>query len=244
MANWCHSQVVRQRSAKPLFPGSNPGGTSSLFTGCFVRHSIQVSPEHYRFEAYDDKERWGSYWHQIRAALLLKPNTVLEIGLGTGVFRAYLLQAGVDVKTADIDSSRQPDFLADICQLDEALPPGVTFDIVAAFQVLEHLPFDQLDGCLAGIAKRASPYALISLPVHGVQVRGSFAIGDWKLSFGTKVRKPWRFRPNREHYWEIGWGYSIRKISRIMERYFEVEDARYVSENPYHYLWVLRAKPA
>ena len=24
----CHSQVVRQRSAKPSFPGSNPGGTS------------------------------------------------------------------------------------------------------------------------------------------------------------------------------------------------------------------------
>ena len=24
----CHSQVVRQRSAKPSFPGPNPGGTS------------------------------------------------------------------------------------------------------------------------------------------------------------------------------------------------------------------------
>ena len=27
---WYHSQVVRQRSAKPSFPGSNPGGTSKL----------------------------------------------------------------------------------------------------------------------------------------------------------------------------------------------------------------------
>ena len=26
----CHSQVVRQRSAKPLRPGSNPGGTSII----------------------------------------------------------------------------------------------------------------------------------------------------------------------------------------------------------------------
>ena len=25
---WCHSQVVRHRSAKSTFPGSNPGGTS------------------------------------------------------------------------------------------------------------------------------------------------------------------------------------------------------------------------
>ena len=27
---WYHRQVVRPRSAKPSFPGSNPGGTSSL----------------------------------------------------------------------------------------------------------------------------------------------------------------------------------------------------------------------
>ncbi len=39
---WCHSQVVRQRSAKPLCPGSNPGGTSQrslsrpIGAGCFV----------------------------------------------------------------------------------------------------------------------------------------------------------------------------------------------------------------
>ena len=26
---WYHRQAVRQRSAKPLFPGSNPGGTSN-----------------------------------------------------------------------------------------------------------------------------------------------------------------------------------------------------------------------
>ena len=37
----CHSQVVRQRSAKPSFPGSNPGGTSigtgqSVHPGCPV----------------------------------------------------------------------------------------------------------------------------------------------------------------------------------------------------------------
>lgn len=28
-SNWCHSQAVRRRSAKPLFPGPNPGGTSN-----------------------------------------------------------------------------------------------------------------------------------------------------------------------------------------------------------------------
>ncbi len=54
---WCHSQVVRQRSAKPSFPGSNPGGTSLkdrlmmpvfLFTCFLPRHAVGID-----FPAYD-----------------------------------------------------------------------------------------------------------------------------------------------------------------------------------------------
>src|SRR5688500_9215486 len=51
---------------------------------------VQVAPEHYDFEVYDDLERWTSYWYQIRTALRLRPKRVLEIGSGTGVFRSYL----------------------------------------------------------------------------------------------------------------------------------------------------------
>ncbi len=32
-SRWRHSQVVRQRSAKPLFPSSNLGGASIFFAG-------------------------------------------------------------------------------------------------------------------------------------------------------------------------------------------------------------------
>ena len=42
---WYHRQVVRPRSAKPLFPGSNPGGTSSEektagFSSAFVLSKV------------------------------------------------------------------------------------------------------------------------------------------------------------------------------------------------------------
>ena len=47
---WCHSQVVRQRSAKPSFPGSNPGGTSKG-TGRFVIRVV-LFPAIARMEAY------------------------------------------------------------------------------------------------------------------------------------------------------------------------------------------------
>ena len=94
---------------------------------------VQVAPEHYDFERYDDRERWMSYWHQIRVVLAVRPKTVLEIGPGSGVFRSYLRSVGIDVKTLDIDASRGVDFVADITRLDEALPAGLVFDAVCAF---------------------------------------------------------------------------------------------------------------
>jgi len=206
-----------------------------------ARSLVQVRPEHYRFESYDDLERWCSYWYQIRAALRLKPRTVLEIGSGTGVFRSYLRASGIEVLSADIDETRAPDLLADVADLDGTLPPGRSFDLICAFQVLEHLPFERFDACLAGMARRA-PHALISLPRFGFQARFSFALGDLKLSLGRYLPKPWRFRPNQEHRWELGGKHSIRAITRGMERHFVVEDRYPVQENPYHYFWVLRAR--
>ena len=81
-----------------------------------------VAPGHYAFERYDDAERWMSYWHQLRVVLAVRPKTVLEIGPGSGVFKAYLEQAGVTVKTLDIDDARRPDFVGDVTALDTVLP--------------------------------------------------------------------------------------------------------------------------
>ena len=101
---------------------------------------VQVTPDHYDFERYDDRERWMSYWHQLRVVLRARPASVLEIGPGSGVFRSYLTHAGVDVKTLDIDASRGVDYVADITRLDDTLPAGLTFDAICAFQVLELNP--------------------------------------------------------------------------------------------------------
>ena len=133
--------------------------------------AVQVEPAHYDFERYDDAERWMSYWHQLRAVLAVRPRTVLEIGPGSGVFRRYLEHTGVVVKTVDIDPSRGVDYVADVTRLDAALPDGLTFDAVCAFQVLEHLPLAEFDTCLANLARRASPHVFLSLPYRGLRVR-------------------------------------------------------------------------
>ena len=222
--------------------------TSSTSQQLIVRPTsqVQVAPSHYAFEDYDDKERWASYWHQIRNTLRLspRPRSILEIGGGTGLYRSYLANQGIEVRTADIDDTRKPDYLADVRDLDRTLPAGLRFDAVVAFQVLEHLPFAALDDCLAGIARRANPYALISLPYHGWAFRFALRIAGLRLSTGFKLWKPWRFKFDGEHHWELGWQHTPRSITRRMERHFEVLDRFLLPENPYHYLWVLRTRQA
>ncbi|HEY1813463.1 MAG TPA: methyltransferase domain-containing protein [Kofleriaceae bacterium] len=204
--------------------------------------AVQVAPEHYDFEHYDDAERWMSYWHQIRAVLAVRPKTVLEIGPGSGVFRNYLRAAGVDVKTLDIDDSRGVDFVADITKLDDALPKGLAFDAVCAFQVLEHLPFAELDACLAGIARRARPHVFVSLPYRGLRVRFAFWWGDHHLTLGHKFMLPWRHRPIAEHHWELGYPYTAGRITKIMREHLDVVSRGFIRENPYHYMWHLRRR--
>lgn len=206
-----------------------------------VEPQVQVAPEHYSFESYDSLQRWASYWYQIRAALEREPRRVLEVGPGSGVFRSYLQNAGVEVLAADIDETRGPDYVADVSRLDELLPDGERFDIIAAFQILEHIPFERFEPALAGIAKRAT-HALISLPRNGWQIRWSVALGGLKHSVGFYLPYPYKHRYNEQHHWELDRKHSIRKVTRIMREHFEVEQRFKIRENPYHYMWALRSK--
>lgn len=205
---------------------------------------VQVAPDHYDFERYDDRERWMSYWHQIRSVLAVRPRTVLEIGPGSGVFRGYLQRAGVDVKTLDIDASRGVDYVADLTRLDETLPAGLTFDAICAFQVLEHLPLSELDNCLAGISRRANPHVFISLPYRGLRIRWAFWWGDYHFTLGHKFMLPWRHKPIPEHHWELGYPLTAGKMTKRLRAHFDVVSRGFIPENPYHYAWQLRTRAA
>jgi 2-polyprenyl-3-methyl-5-hydroxy-6-metoxy-1,4-benzoquinol methylase len=205
-------------------------------------HAVQVAPEHYDFERYDDAERWMSYWHQIRAVLAVRPKTVLEVGPGSGVFRSYLRAAGIEVKTLDIDHTRDVDFVGDITKLDDALPKGLVFDAVCAFQVLEHLPFDELEPAIASLARRASPHLFVSLPYRGLRVRLAFWWGDHHFTLGHKFMLPWRHKPIAEHHWELGYPYTAGRITKLMRKHVDVISRGFIRENPYHYMWQLRRR--
>jgi SAM-dependent methyltransferase len=204
---------------------------------------VQVTPQHYVFERYDDLRRWCSYWYQIRSALRLSPRRVLEIGSGTGVFKSYLKNLGIHIDGMDIDATRKPEIIGSVRELDTALAGQPRYDMICAFQVLEHLPFDDFEPCLDQLAKHAD-HVLISLPCHGFELRLALAIAGLKLRTGIYGKYPFRFKRESfpEHYWELGTGYSVRKITRLMEQRFEVIERRHVPDNPYHYMWSLRSR--
>jgi SAM-dependent methyltransferase len=183
-----------------------------------------------------------SYWHQLRAVLSVRPKTVLEIGPGSGVFRSYLRAKGIDVKTLDIDKTRDVDFVADITKLDETLPSGLVFDAVCAFQVLEHLPWSELETCLAGIARRANPHVFISLPYRGLRIRWAFWWGDHHFTLGHKLMLPWRHKPIPEHHWELGYPITAGKVTKVIKKHLDVVDKGFIRENPYHYMWQLKRR--
>jgi hypothetical protein len=53
---------------------------------------------------------------------------------------------------------------------------------------------------------------------------------------------PWKKQPIPEHYWELSWPNTAKRITRKIENHLEVVKRGFIRENPYHYLWQLRRR--
>ncbi|OGZ08632.1 MAG: hypothetical protein A3D65_01900 [Candidatus Lloydbacteria bacterium RIFCSPHIGHO2_02_FULL_50_13] len=199
----------------------------------------QVDKNHYEFSHYVGFDRWASYHKQIKETLVLQPESILEVGLGDGVYRNYLLsQTNIRYQSLDIDPELKPDIVGSVTAiplLDSAV------DYVVAFEILEHLPFEQFSTALQEIARVAKRGAIISLPHFGPPVKLSFKLPFLpEISLAFKIPYMPQHRFNGQHYWELGKkGYSVARILREFERYFIVEKHFVPFENQYHHFFVL-----
>lgn len=201
----------------------------------------QVDKSHYAFARYLDKRRWISMWHQVDEVLALEPRSVLEIGPGPGIFKAVMGTLGVTVETLDVDPDLDPDHVASVTDMPFAQD---AYEVVCAFQMLEHLPFDEslvAFGEMARVARRA---VVISLPD---------AKSCWPISMGTKqflVTKP-RFRLRRhrfrgEHYWDVNKReYPLARVTDALVNVAPIELTKTfrVPEYPYHRFFVFQLSP-
>src|SRR3546814_692103 len=126
-----------------------------------MTYTKQVDVDHYRFGKYMEKGRWNSIWHQLDEIIRLQPRRVLEIGPGIGLFKRAAGLYGVPVETLDIDPELKPDHVASVTELPFA---DGEFDVVCAFQMLEHVPYDVSLAAFAEMSPVANRALIISFP--------------------------------------------------------------------------------
>lgn len=204
---------------------------------------VQVPPEHYGPAGYDEFNRWVSYWYQIRAVQGTGARSVLEVGKGSGLLSWYMRERlGIRVVTADFEAALAPDVVVDVRDLASRFPCD-SFDLVCAFQVLEHLPFCDFRRALEQMAAVSRSRVIISLPNNGHTLQMRLHLWRFQLSVGRKFawRRHWRF--DGEHYWEVGThGHQPEEVRRAIREVFSIERETVYPDYPYHRSYELRKR--
>jgi len=206
----------------------------------------QVQPAHYFENAYDSKERFISYWHQINEITNCNPHSVLEVGIGNGLTSYYLKQRGINSTTLDVDRRLHPDISGSVLDLPFR---DKSFELVACFEVLEHIPYEELPQALNELRRVSQRHVIISLPDCNRVYSLYFQIpmlGTLKRLVSLPRLRPPQHKFDGEHYWEIGKaGYPTQKILQdVKNAGFDIIKTYRVFEVPYHHFIVLNKRGA
>lgn len=200
-----------------------------------------IRPEAFQRDVYLNKDRWVSYYHQIKLVKeCIDSGSVLEVGVGNHIVANYL-KTRYQVKTADIIRELNPDVVASVEDLSSF--SDNSFDVSLCAEVLEHLPYDKFHTCLNELKRVSKSFVVISLPYWGYTFALNLRlpmIGKKTLKFKISGFKKQKF--NGQHYWEIGKkGFSLRKITKSMrETGLTIQKSFWDIDDPYHYYFVLK----
>ncbi|MEK7539482.1 MAG: class I SAM-dependent methyltransferase, partial [Patescibacteria group bacterium] len=190
--------------------------------------NIQVQQNYYFKEKYASLERFISYFQQIDSIHRFPAQSLLFIGVGDSMV-ADFLKKKYQVTTIDIDPALKPDICGDIRQLPFK---NNSFDLVCAFEVLEHIPLaDVKDKAIPEIARVSRGGVIISVPHRraGFEIifkfpfiRTLFKKDFLRLAWFMPVRFP-GFAISGQHYWEIdGWTTSLKYFRSILSQHFNI----------------------
>jgi len=207
--------TIRKTDAKTTLPETNQIQNPRKDFGKFEK-----------IRRYISKKRWNSFFHQIEEIISSDPDSVLEIGLGTGLLRAVLKDVyKCNYESLDIIERNQPDYIGSVIDLPFL---DKSYDVVVCYEVLEHLPYENFEKALSEIFRVAKSNVVISLP-----------------NAGSSRRPNQEHIFNGEHYWEINKiGYEqnivIDTIQRVGNSHgFELVNNYRVVEYLYHHFFVL-----
>ena len=197
-------------------------------------------PNKYYDWAYESLPRWVSYWHQIHEVLSVPAQSVLEVGIGDRVFGSFIKNnTEITYTSVDITEDLHPDVVGSILELPFA---DASFDVACAFEVLEHLPFEQFDRACKELCRVARTYIVISLPHFGPMLSFSFKVPFLpQMRAALKIPFPKKHLFNGHHYWEIGKrGYPMSLIRNVLSLHGNIVHDVVPFGSPYHHFFVLR----
>ena len=208
--------------------------------------NTQVQKDYYLTKEYGSLERFISYFYQLDAIRKLEPHSVLFVGVGDDMLPGLLKKGGVEVTTLDIDPELEPDVVGDI----RSLPfQDGSFDMVCAFQVLEHLPFEELDGILSEMSRVSRRDVLIAVPHRrtGFEFVFRFPFIHTLLNrdfVRLALLFPIRFcgfEESGQHYWEIDW-YTTKlgTVRSAFKKYFSITEEKTPVLDPYRRFFILQ----
>jgi ubiquinone/menaquinone biosynthesis C-methylase UbiE len=166
----------------------------------------------------------------------------VEIGVGNNFVSNYLIKRGFNVTTLDIDKKLNPVAVSSVLNIPFS---DETFDVVACYEVLEHLPYVHIKKALNEIFHVSNSYALLSLPDANRAYRIFFQmpmLGTFKKIFQFPRLKKSVNHFDGQHYWEIGKAdYSLKTIIDAIRKVgFKIKKTYRVFEMPYHRFFVLK----
>lgn len=202
----------------------------------------QVGKDHYNFKKYAHKERWVSYFHQLDEVLNFQPQSILEIGVGDKVFGSYIKNnTKVSYKSLDIAEDLGADVVGSVLELPF---DDNSFDVVCAFEVLEHMPYEDFLNALVELRRVSKKNVVISVPHFGPRLQFFLKIPlIRKIRISIKIPFPEKHEFKGEHYWEIGKrGFPLKRIKKDLEKDFTILKDFVPFESQYHHFFALQKK--
>jgi len=205
-----------------------------------MSNTQQVCKSHYDFSKYAFEGRFISYYWQLKEVLALEPSSVLEVGVGNRVFGNFVKNnTAVSYTSVDVDGDLHPDVVGSVLKLPFA---DESFDIACAFEVLEHLPFEDFDRAIAELCRVARSHVVISVPHFGPMLSFSLKIPflpELRVALKIPFRRKHTF--NGQHYWELGTrGYPSSLVRDKLSTRGELVCDFVPFGSPYHHFFVLK----
>lgn len=178
---------------------------------------------------------WYRYFAILKKLIEIKPKIVLEIGAGEGTIKNVFEKFIKKYQTLDINEKLKPDYLGKIQETNKDL--FNKFDCIIAADVLEHIPFEDLEKSLKNIfdylktgahalitiPHRASYFLLMTLTYKPKVIRISTGFCSPGAFYRRFIKRKIWIDPS--HEWEIGDGkHTIKGVEEVMRKVgFKIE---------------------